>query len=92
MCDTEFKKLTNTSGKRKSFQREIAVLEFTEAVAKIMNKEGIGRGRLARELSISMEEVEVLLDGNEDITIEGISDAFFVLGYGIKFSPYKLER
>ena len=80
MDDPEFRRL---------LAQEELILEVTEVLCGILEQETISRKELAERLGKTKGFVSQLLNGGRNLTLRTVADIMHVLGYKVKFSPYK---
>ena len=83
MKDPEFAKL---------MAEESLILEITEKIIELMQKEKISKANLAKRLKKSKGYITQLLDGSRNFTIKTIADIFHVLGYSLKIEEDKYKQ
>jgi transcriptional regulator with XRE-family HTH domain len=81
MNDPEFRKL---------LAQEELILEVTETICDILEKEKISRKELADRLGKSKGFISQLLNGGRNLTLRTVADILHVLGYKI-FLNYQKE-
>lgn len=64
----------------KLYQQERSIMQVTELICALMEARGISRADLAEAMNKSRSYVTQLLDGETNMTIRTISDAFTALG------------
>ena len=80
MNDPEFRKL---------LAQEELILEVTETLCELLEKEKISRKELADRLGKSKGFVSQLLNGGRNLTLRTVADILHVLGYKVSLTPYK---
>ena len=80
MNDPEFRKL---------LAQEELILEVTETICELLEKEKISRKELADRLGKSKGFVSQLLNGGRNLTLRTVADILHVLGYKVALTPYK---
>jgi transcriptional regulator with XRE-family HTH domain len=80
MDDPEFRKLLS---------QEELILEVTEAICELLEKEKISRKELADRLGKTKGFVSQLLNGGRNLTLRTVADILHVVGYKIALTPYK---
>lgn len=78
--------LTQTPEDKRLFAQEEAILDFTELVCEIMNRDGVSRSELASRLGKSKGYVSQLLAGESNMTIRTMSDLMHALGFTLRFN------
>jgi transcriptional regulator with XRE-family HTH domain len=78
--------VASTEDGLRALNQERAILELTEAICDIMERDGVTRSELARWLGKSKGYVTQLLGGRANMTIRTISDIFTALGRTLRFS------
>ena len=71
--------LATESGRRAS-EVERLLLEATENLALLMQKQGVTGRELARRLKVSPSRVSQMLDGTRNLTLATLAEAFHALG------------
>ena len=82
MNDPEFRKL---------LAQEELILEVTETICNILEKEKISRKELADRLGKTKGFVSQLLNGGRNLTLRTVADILHVLGYKVSLTPHKEE-
>ncbi len=85
MKDPEFAKL---------MAEESLILEITEKIIELMQKDNITKAELAKRLGKSKGFITQLLDGSRNFTVRTIADIFHALGYGLQVmeAKYKYQQ
>jgi transcriptional regulator with XRE-family HTH domain len=83
MNDPEFRKL---------LAQEELILEMTETICELLEKEQISRKELADRLGKSKGFVSQLLNGGRNLTLRTVADILHVLGYKIFLYPQKERK
>jgi transcriptional regulator with XRE-family HTH domain len=65
------------------------IMEVTETLCELLEKEKISRKELADRLGKSKGFVSQLLNGGRNLTLRTVADILHVLGYKVTFFPYK---
>lgn len=65
------------------------ILEMTETLCEILEKENISRQELAHRLGKSKGFISQLLNGGRNLTLRTIADICHVLGYKLKIIAYR---
>jgi transcriptional regulator with XRE-family HTH domain len=81
MNDPEFRKL---------LAQEELILEVTETICDLLEKEKISRKELADRLGKSKGFISQLLNGSRNLTLRTVADNFYVLGYKVALKLEKL--
>ena len=82
MNDPEFRRLLS---------QEELILDFTETICDLLEKEKISRKELANLLGKSKGFVSQLLKGDRNPTLRTVADNFHVLGYKVTLAAHKKE-
>jgi transcriptional regulator with XRE-family HTH domain len=82
MNDPEFRKL---------LAQEELILEVTETICDLLEKEKVTRKELADRLRKSKGFVSQLLNGGRNLTLRTVADNFHVLGYKVTLTARKEE-
>ncbi len=80
MNDPEFRKL---------LAQEELILEVTETICELLEKEKGARKERAHRLGKSKGFVSQLLSGGRNLTLRTVADILHVLGYKVSLTPYK---
>jgi transcriptional regulator with XRE-family HTH domain len=80
MQDEQFKKL---------MAQEDLIMEVTEFLCYLMEREGVSRTELAERLGKSKGFVSQILNGGRNLTLRTLADIAEVLGYKISLLPHK---
>jgi transcriptional regulator with XRE-family HTH domain len=80
--------MKNPQFKRVMSQEEL-IMEVTETLCEILEKDNISRKELATLLGKSKGFVSQLLNGGRNLTLRTLADVLHVLGYKISLKPYK---
>jgi transcriptional regulator with XRE-family HTH domain len=80
--DPEFAKLMS---------RGELIMEVTETLCGILEKEKVSRKELADRLGKSKGFVSQLLNGGRNLTLRTVADILYVLGYKVTLVPHKVE-
>ena len=81
MNDPEFRKL---------LAQEELILEVTETICELLEKEKVSRKELADRLGKSKGFISQLLNGGRNLTLRTVADILHVLGYKVALKPDKL--
>jgi len=65
------------------------ILEVTETLCGLLEKEKISRKELAERLGKSKGFISQLLNGGRNLTLRTVADILHVLGYKVTLTPYK---
>jgi transcriptional regulator with XRE-family HTH domain len=68
------------------------IMEVTETLCELLEKEKVSRKELAERLGKSKGFVSQLLNGGRNLTLRTVADILHVLGYKISLRPYKEKR
>jgi len=68
------------------------IMEVTETLCELMEKEKISRKELADRLGKSKGFVSQLLNGGRNLTLRTVADILHVLGYKVTLTPHKIEQ
>lgn len=69
--------------------QEDLIMEVTETLCELLEKEKISRKELAKRLGKSKGFVSQLLNGGRNLTLRTVADILQVLGYKVTLTPYK---
>jgi DNA-binding Xre family transcriptional regulator len=78
--DPEFAKLV---------AQEDLIMEVTERLCELLEKEKVSKKELADRLGKSKGFVSQLLNGGRNLTLRTLADILHALGYKLALSPYK---
>jgi transcriptional regulator with XRE-family HTH domain len=73
----------------KLLAQEDLILEVTETLCELLEKEKISRKELADRLGKSKGFISQLLNGGRNLTLRTVADILHVLGYKVTLTPYK---
>jgi plasmid maintenance system antidote protein VapI len=65
------------------------IMEVTETLCELLDKEKISRKELAERLGKSKGFVSQLLNGGRNLTLRTVADILHVLGYKVALTPYR---
>lgn len=88
---TVIDKLTSSPEGMRLFQQERAILDVTEIVCRLMDKQHVSRLDLAQRLGKSKGYVTLFLGGRVNMTVRTISDVFTALDRGVYFQAKPLK-
>ena len=71
--------LENDMEVQKLYEEEGLVLEVTEVICELMQKQNMKRVELAKKLGVDKSYITNLLDGSSNMTLKTISDVLFCL-------------
>lgn len=71
---------------------ESLILEVTEKIIELMEKENITKVELAKCLGKSKGFITQILNGSRNFTLKTIADIFHVLGYTLKIEEEKYDQ
>jgi transcriptional regulator with XRE-family HTH domain len=74
---------------RRLFAQEDLILEVTERICELLDKENISRKELADRLGKTKGFISQLLNGGRNLTLRTVADILHVLGYKVSIIPYK---
>jgi len=74
---------------RRFLAQEELILEVTETICDILEKEKISRKELADRLGKSKGFISQLLNGGRNLTLRTVADILHVLGYRASLTPFK---
>lgn len=72
-------RLRQTEDGRRAVERARLVMQATEAIASLLEEQGVSRAELARRIGKSPAFVTKLLRGDNNFTLRTLSDVFFAL-------------
>ena len=76
----------------KMIAQEDIILEVTEKIVELMQKENVTKTELAKRLGKSKGFITQLLNGNRNFTIRTIADIFYALGYTFRIVEEKYNH
>jgi transcriptional regulator with XRE-family HTH domain len=76
---------------RRLFAQEDLIMEVTETLCELLEREKVSRKELAERLGKSKGFVSQLLNGGRNLTLRTVADILHVLGYKVSLTPYKEE-
>ncbi|HUW84462.1 MAG TPA: hypothetical protein VMZ31_16885 [Phycisphaerae bacterium] len=88
---SEMEEFESTEERRKLLQQERVILEVTELVCELMQKDGTKKSELAERLGRSKGYVTQLLDGRANMTLRTISDVLCALRATLHVSAQPLD-
>ncbi len=68
------------------------IMEVTETLCELLEKEKVSRKELADRLGKSKGFVSQLLNGGRNLTLRTVADILHVLGYKVSLTPQKLSH
>lgn len=71
--------------------QEELILEVTETLCALLEKEGVSRAELARRLGKSKGFVSQLLGGGRNLTLRTLADVLGALGYKLRLKAEKIQ-
>lgn len=71
--------------------QEDLIMEVTETLCELLEKEKISRKELAERLGKSKGFVSQLLNGGRNLTLRTVADILHVLGYKVALRPHKIH-
>jgi transcriptional regulator with XRE-family HTH domain len=74
---------------RRLFAQEDLILEVTETICELLEKEKVSRKELADRLGKSKGFISQLLNGGRNLTLRTVADILHVLGYRASLTPFK---
>ena len=77
---------------RRLFSQEDLIMEVTETLCELLEKEEVSRKELADRLGKSKGFVSQLLNGGRNLTLRTVADILHVLGYKVSLKPQKLRQ
>jgi transcriptional regulator with XRE-family HTH domain len=84
--------VTATREGKRLYEQERAILEVTELISKLMERQNVSKSELARRLGKSKAYVTQLLGGRTNMTLRTISDVLFVLDSSLRVREESLAR
>ena len=84
-------KLRSTKRGEQAFQREVALLEVTEAVCELMERSGVTVAELARRLKTTGSYIDSFLNGEVAPTLAEVVDIFTALGHEFRLKTRALR-
>jgi transcriptional regulator with XRE-family HTH domain len=86
MAENWITQLTDTVGKRRVFEQELAVSNATEMLARVMEERGVSKAELARLMGTSRANVTSLLSGRRNMTVRTLADVAAILGVRVNLA------
>jgi transcriptional regulator with XRE-family HTH domain len=74
---------------RRLFSQEDLILEVTETICELLEKEKVSRKELAERLGKTKGFISQLLNGGRNLTLRTVADILHVLGYRASLTPFK---
>lgn len=74
---------------RRLFAQEDLIMEVTETLCELLEKEEVSRKELADRLGKSKGFISQLLNGGRNLTLRTVADILHVLGYRASLTPFK---
>lgn len=71
------------------FAQEELLMDVTESICEVLEKENINRKELARRMKRSKAYISQLLNGGRNLTLRTLADILFALGYKVRFEIIK---
>jgi transcriptional regulator with XRE-family HTH domain len=71
---------------RRLIEQERLIMQATEAIATLLQEQGVSRAELARRIGKSPAFVTKLLRGDSNLTLRTLSDVFFALNHSAHLS------
>ncbi len=71
--------------------QEDLIMEVTETLCELLEKEGVSRKELAERLGKTKGFVSQLLGGGRNLTLRTVADILHVLGYKVALIPHKIN-
>ena len=68
------------------------IMEVTETICELLEKEGVSRKELAERLGKTKGFVSQLLNGGRNLTLRTVADILHVLGYKVVLTAHKIEQ
>lgn len=68
------------------------IMEVTETICELLEKEGVSRKELAGRLGKTKGFVSQLLNGGRNLTLRTLADILHVLGYKVSLTPQKIRQ
>lgn len=92
MGETLTDKLTKTPEDRRLYERERTVLEVTELICELMEKQGVSRDELAGRKGWHRYAIDCTLNGDSNTRLCDLFDLLCALGHRVHFSVEPLEE
>lgn len=74
---------------QKVFAQEDLIMEVTETLCELLEKEKVSRKELAERMGKSKGFISQLLNGGRNLTLRTVADILYVLGYKVSLIPHK---
>jgi plasmid maintenance system antidote protein VapI len=78
-----FHRMVDEARQSPDYWVEVPIIEFTQEVSGLMEKQGVSRAELARRLGSSRAYVTKLLDGNANFTLYTMTKVAMALGAAV---------
>ena len=85
MSKTLLERLTSSDEGMRLFQQAKLELDFTELICGLIEGQNCNREYIAEKMDLTLDEIECLLDGNNDIDLQTASDLAWALGKTLTF-------
>ncbi|MEW6657039.1 MAG: helix-turn-helix transcriptional regulator [Thermodesulfobacteriota bacterium] len=72
--------------------QEDLIMEVTETLCELLEKEGVSRKELADRLGKSKGFISQLLNGGRNLTLRTVADILHVLGYKVALVTHKIGQ
>jgi transcriptional regulator with XRE-family HTH domain len=92
MAQTFVEKVTASRQGKRLYEQERAILEVTELICKLMERQNVSKSELARRIGKSKAYITQLLDGRTNMTLRTISDVLFALDSSLRVREESLSR
>ena len=84
--------VVNTDEDKLLLEQESAILDITELIHEIVNKNKINEKELKKRLELTKIDIVDVMDDNYEPTIRDIVSILWVLGYKLNFTITKKEK
>ncbi|HIJ71488.1 MAG TPA: helix-turn-helix transcriptional regulator [Planctomycetes bacterium] len=92
MAKTFFEKFLTDKESQRIYQQEGLIVDFAEMVHELMEKKGVKKKDVAKELGVSASQVTQWLDGAANLQLRTISDILFALDSKLKMEAEPLRE
>jgi len=84
MSERTFKELLEGARRDPEYHKELAILEFTEEVTRVMQEQGVSRTELGRRIGSSQAYISRMLNGGANFTLATMTKVAMALGMELK--------
>jgi transcriptional regulator with XRE-family HTH domain len=84
MTGRSFRELFEEARRHPGFHKELAILEFTEELCRVMEEQGVTHTELARRIGSSQAYVSRVLNGGANFTLASMTKLCMALGMELR--------